>query len=278
MQSVRYLLLALLFLLLPAFGCAQIATRLQDCNNGVDAATCALTSVGANHTIVAIQDCYGSCSSISVFPTDTFGLMYTPAATPISLCTNSIAGLFPDHQMIFYAQTGSHTGSDTVSISTDTDSRFIWAMEYNAKLTKDVWSCGTGSATPMDSGALVTTAGSDLVVSFGYGTGFSSPVNVTVCCGNPGAGFNLGDATLGAAGTYHVTFATTSNPWMLQTLALKLASGTVAPTPRPWVINMRFLFSPHSYVRKRKIPWDDRKRKLLIAWAKTLVAGVTQFT
>jgi hypothetical protein len=269
----KLLCIAFLLALWPAAKSdAQIATRLQDCNNGTDAATCTLTGVGANHTIVAMMDCYGGCFSVGIPPTtDTFGLTYVLSAAAASsfICDNHIVGPSSDTQFIYYAHTGAHTGSDTVSISTDGAARFVWALEYDQILTDDTWSCGTGSTSPMDSGALVTSVASDLAVTFAYGTGFSAPMtNYALCCGNPGAGFNIGDATLGAAGTYHATITTTANPWILQTLAFKLAAGSsAAPTPRPWIINMRFLFSPRSYVRSRKIPWDDRRRKLEISRA-----------
>jgi len=245
----------LVFAFWPARAQAQIATLVQECNTGATTTSCSLTSLAANHTLVSTQDCLNTCPSFnSSPPTESFGLTWTRS---VNVCSGSVVGANIDFQNIWYASTGSHTGNLTVTPSTGT--RFSWVREYNAILVEDISACNTSASPPADSGAFVTTVASDLVVTLFYGTGFTSPTNFTLCCADSAAGFFGGDATLGAPGTYHVT-GTTSSKWLINVVALKLSAAVGALTPRPWVINM-------NGGKHRRIPWDDRRRKLEIVKA-----------
>jgi len=218
--------------------------------------------VGANHLEVLFRDCYfGSCAGGD--PTDTFGLTYNKVIP--GSCSANLAGPSFDILDIFWALTGSHSGTDVITLG---GGRFVWAAEYSSSAPLlsspfDAANCsdgGSGGGTLATSGNVVTTASGDLFVTFAYCcSAITTTSNVTYYGADMAAGFVSGDFLLGAAGTYASTTTIPSGQaWIQASAAFKPPGGSsVAPTPRPWIINMAGKKNGHSH----RIPWDDRRHR-----------------
>lgn len=211
MSRIKWLLPLLFFFLCASP--SKAFTRVQNCNAGALLNSCTLT-MSANHGVVVFQNCYSSCGTIGAYtPTDSYGTVYTEVVGTTVGCAGRSFGPSQDFLKIWWGNTGIHSGSNTISGGTG---RFIWVTEYDGSIAPDGSSCQTGpSAGAAGSGNLTTISNGDLLVTFGEDCTFTAGTNVTFYSASapgfpPFSQYVMGDATLGAAGTYQSTGTTTS--------------------------------------------------------------------
>ena len=143
-------------------------------------------------------------------------------------------------QSIYYAKNiaGATAGANTGTVEFNTIASYpgIRILEYSGLDVNnplDAFSVGTGTASAMDSGAVVTSNANDLLVgantvltsTSAAGSGYSNRV-ITYPDGDL-----VEDKVVTAVGSYHAT-ATLSNAggWILQGVAFKAAGAAPAPT------------------------------------------------
>ena len=189
----------------------------------------AQTSGNLNVVVVGWSDSVATVTSV----TDSKGNFYVRAVGPTVLA----AGV---SQSIYYAKNiaGATAGTNTVTVKFNTTASYpdIRILEYSGLDVNnplDAFSVGTGTATAMDSGGVVTSNANDLLVgantvltsTSAAGSGYSNRV-ITYPDGDL-----VEDKVVTAVGSYHAT-ATLSNAggWILQVVAFKAAGAAPAPT------------------------------------------------
>ena len=182
-----------------------------------------------NVIVVGWNDTTASITSV----TDSSGNIYTLAFGP-----TKVSGALS--QSIYYAKNiaGATAGANTVTVKFNTTASYpdIRILEYSGLDVNnplDAFSVGTGTASAMDSGAVVTSNANDLLVgantvltsTSAAGSGYSNRV-ITYPDGDL-----VEDKVVTAVGSYHAT-ATLSNAggWILQGVAFKAAGAAPAPT------------------------------------------------
>jgi len=189
----------------------------------------AQTSGNLNVVVVGWSDTVATVTSVA----DSKGNIYVRAVGPTVLT----AGV---SQSIYYAKNiaGATAGTNTVTVKFNTTANYpdIRILEYSGldvNSPLDAFSVGTGTATAMDSGAVVTSNANDLLVgantvltsTSAAGSGFSNRL-ITDPDGDL-----VEDKVVTAVGSYHAA-ATLSNAggWILQVVAFKAAGAAPAPT------------------------------------------------
>jgi len=191
--------------------------------------TQAQTAGNLNVVVVGWSDATSAISSV----TDNKGNVYALAVGP----TQNAGGVT---QAIYYAKNivSAAAGANTVTVRFNTTASFpdIRIMEYSGldlNNPLDGVSGAVGTTSTMDSGAVVTTNGNDLLVGANTvltrvnsaGTGYTNRV-ITYPDGDL-----VEDEIATGVGTYHAT-STLADPgaWVMQVVALKAAGATPTPT------------------------------------------------
>src|SRR5260370_32039994 len=187
------------------------------------------TAGNLNVVVVGWSDATSAISSV----TDNKGNVYALAVGP----TQNAGGVT---QVIYYAKNivSAAAGANTVTVRFNTTASFpdIRIMEYSGldlNNPLDGVSGAVGTISTMDSGAVVTTNGNDLLVGANTvltrvnsaGTGYTNRV-ITYPDGDL-----VEDEVATGVGTYHAT-STLADPgaWVMQVGALKAAGATPTPT------------------------------------------------
>jgi hypothetical protein len=171
---------------------AQIAPVQQvACTVSSSPSVCSLTGLAANQLIVVGVDGYGGFGASPIV--DTFGLTWTAAVS----CNIYFAGPSNDFLNFYWSFTGTHSGSDTISvqaIDSATAIALVYANPLTTPIVDDGHTCATGtSGSPatissgsatightgdviigltLNNGTTTVTAGSGFTLQQTNGTGF----------------------------------------------------------------------------------------------------------
>lgn len=150
-------------------------------NSNATSAKCILYGVGAHHRIIVPQWGYKFLPAV---PSDTLGLTWTQGTS----CNAFRAGIGNDFLTYAYADTGSSSGIDTITVSvTSGGTAAMEALEYInlAVVAPDAEVCATGttgSITTISSGNFTPTHNGDIILGIG------ESVSTTL---SPGSGFTI---------------------------------------------------------------------------------------
>jgi hypothetical protein len=264
-RSVRWLpLFALLFWPCGAKAAPVIVHTCSIDGNGTDPTTCTITGVSANAWLIGGTWGYGgigACCGI----TDTFGLTYNFNG---SVGTRGAeiyrAGASADFLISFYAFTGLHSGSDTISVGNSHSSTYVVyeVSGVNAFDSANANFGTSGGSGTISSGNFTTAASGEFIFAFGFsfatstlgaGTGYTGDVTTEAhFFGDAGTTMSEYQVS-GAAGTYAGTFTqNTGTGYMV----VAMAFGPSSPTNR----------QSHSHIIRYHLP-DSHRAPILFARA-----------